>query len=95
MPRNSSSAGLGQNSRASTSIHKNAFFIINMFAHDNCGFLGESMTTSKMHLLVLVIVAFWLVVNNPRLLTKDYPEPTTELLRNNGRFDLIEFNSRP
>ena len=35
---------------------KNAFLVINMFASGNCGFSGELMNASKMHLLLLVPV---------------------------------------
>lgn len=48
---NSSSAGLGQNSGASTTnciTKKNAFLVINMFARGNCDLSGGSMTASKM-----------------------------------------------
>jgi hypothetical protein len=53
-PRNSSSARLGQNSRASTSISSitkmsSSSLKINMFARGNCGLSGESMTASLMH----------------------------------------------
>ena len=39
-----------------------------MVAHGNCGLPGESMTTSLMHLLVLVHLRIlnWLIVNSPR-----------------------------
>ena len=39
-----------------------------MFARGNCGLLGESMTASLMHLLVLVHLRIlnWLIVNSPR-----------------------------
>jgi hypothetical protein len=52
-PRNSASARLGQNSRASTSISRirkmsSSSLIINMFARGNCGLSGESMTASLM-----------------------------------------------
>lgn len=53
-PRNSASARLGQNSRASTSISSirkksSSSLIINMFTRGNCGLSGESMTASLMH----------------------------------------------
>ena len=39
-----------------------------MFARGNCDLSGESMTASKMHLLVLVYLRIlnWLIVNSPR-----------------------------
>lgn len=52
--RNSSSARLGQNSRASTSISsiakkRSSSLICFMFARGNCSLSGESMTPSLMH----------------------------------------------
>jgi hypothetical protein len=43
-----------------------------MFARGNCGLVGESMTASLMHLLVLVHLKIlnWLVVNSPGLWNK-------------------------
>ena len=54
MPRTPSSARLGQNSRASTSISsiakmRSSSLICFMFARGNCSLSGESMTASKMH----------------------------------------------
>lgn len=63
-PRNSSSARLGQNSRASkVLVAYQKFLVINMFARGNCGLSGELITASKMHLLVLVHLRIlnWLV----------------------------------
>jgi hypothetical protein len=46
------------------------------------GLLGESMTASKMHLLVLVHLRIlnWLVVNSPRLRNKGLSRTYTEVL---------------
>lgn len=58
-----------------------------MFARGNCELSGESMTASKMHLLVLVHLRIlnWLVVNSPRLwnkgLSRTYAEGLTAILK--------------
>lgn len=101
-PRNSSSARLGQNSRASTSsssIEKTPSY---MFARGNCGLSGESMTASKMHLLVLVHLRIlnWLVVNSPRLCNKGLSwtylhrgiDGDSQISQNRMRYDEIECN---
>lgn len=99
-PRNSSSARLGQNSRASTSsssIEKTPSY---MFARGNCGLSGESMTASKMHLLVHLRILNWLVVNSPRLCNKGLSwtylhrgiDGDSQISQNRMRYDEIECN---
>lgn len=51
-----------------------------MFARGNCELSGESMTASKMHLLVHLKILNWLVVNSPRLWNKGLSRTYTEVL---------------
>ena len=123
---NSSSARMGQNSRASTSISsitkmRSLLLICLLAAIVALGRIDDCIFDALLVLVHLRILN-WIVVNSPRameqrsipdlhrVLTVIFKSPqvgfepttnrltadrsTTELLRNNGRFYLIEFHSR-
>lgn len=74
-PCNSSSARLGQNRRASTSISSiTNFLVINMFARSNCELSGEYCIFYFDAVLIHLRILNWLVVNSPGAV--DYPGPT-------------------